>query len=133
MRVKKWEKSFRDWLAANSKTPFRWGRFDCVLMAGLCSDAITGNQYAKDFIGRYKTRIGAMRIVKTEFGSFDNIFSSRYREINPNMAWRGDVVLAEIEGEQTYGVLESNAAYFAGRDGLIFIQKPKILKAWRIE
>lgn len=50
------------------RTPFAWGRHDCLLFPAAWCRAVAGVDPAAGFRGRYRTELGARRILKREGG-----------------------------------------------------------------
>lgn len=69
------------------------GEHDCCLFAADCALAVCGIDIAEKVRGRYKTKSGAMRVLKSEFGDLESGLSSFFIEIEPDKATRGDIVM----------------------------------------
>jgi hypothetical protein len=57
-----------EFMEVAGRTPFAWGRHDCLLHPADWCRVAAGVDPAADFRGRYKTELGARRILKREGG-----------------------------------------------------------------
>ena len=60
--------SIDEYIAAMLPYPFEWGAHDCWQLIGGASEILTGRNPAAKHKGRYKTALGAARILKKDYG-----------------------------------------------------------------
>lgn len=75
------------------------------MFAADCALAVCGIDIAEKVRGRYKTKSGAMRVLKSEFGDLESGLSSFFIEIEPDKATRGDIVMFHGDEENSWGAL----------------------------
>jgi len=135
-RREDWPSHLAHELEAAYKRPFVWGEHDCCLFAANVVMAMTGIDGAADLRGRYKTRVGAARVIAKHGGLFGvvNEICARHGfiEINPKSAQRGDVVLLENDGAEALGIAAGTRIAAAGPDGLMYVAWSRAITAWRI-
>lgn len=113
-----WPEALAGIIDARRNELFEWGRNDCALFAADAVLAMTGIDLAENLRG-YKSASGATRKIKAAGGMRQ--LASSLTEKHPGMAQRGDVVLVEIDGRETFGIVAGNAKWCApGVDGLVF-------------
>lgn len=129
MRHPAWEKRLVAVTEAHLVTPLVWGKSDCLLTASDVVSAVLGTDPAVDIRGRYKTRIGAYRLIKKYgFANLGEVLANRFEEIGPAMAMRGDL-----------GLYQSTVGYFCeygfavkGEDGLRFLPRTMTERAFKV-
>lgn len=137
MRVDNWPSLLSEFIERSLHAPFEWGKRDCCLFAADAVRAMTGEDYAAEFRGRYRTARGARQVLAA-FGGVAGIMGRcGLEEINPLMAQRGDVVLVNTDAGDALGVIGMDGRVVCqGPDGLTFV-KPDGLgfgaaRAWRV-
>ncbi|EOJ8666828.1 MULTISPECIES: DUF6950 family protein [Providencia] len=132
MRHPQWTIKLPETLRAAMSRPFSWGEHDCCLFAADCSLAVCGIDIAEKVRGRYKTKSGAMRVLKSEFGDLESGLSSFFTEIEPDKAIRGDIVMFNGDEGKTLGVLWAGKVWSVTESGVLPVNHQPI-KAWRVE
>lgn len=122
-----------DYLAGHREAVFAWGQCDCVLFVAGAIEAMTGIDPAADIRGRYKSQAGAGRAIKrTGFADLGELVSSKFDEVPPVFAHRGDVVMAG----GSLGICVGGAALFVGEEdgapGLVARPMMDWERAWRV-
>ena len=108
-RTNDWPTRLADFLLTKRSEPFQWGENDCCLFAADAIIAMGGEDVAKDVRGRYKTAIGARRIMKS-LGASNLVELLTQRLGQPDrLLTRGSIV-----------VIKSNEQLVAG----VYYQKP---------
>lgn len=135
IRLPDWEDRLSAYLAAREKAEFRFGKMDCALFAAGAVEAMTGEDPAAQWRGRYRSHAGSVRqIRKAGHKSLVSLVSDIFEEIPPAFARRGDIV-ADRAG--SLGVCIGAAALFVGEEdgapGLIRVGLIDWSTAWRIE
>lgn len=119
---------------AADRTPFAWGKQDCALFAADCVQAMTGEDFAAPFRGRYDTALGSVRALRMMgMASLEEYVVHVLGEtVAPMMAMRGDVVMVDTPEGKALGVVAGIEAAVAGIDGLVMMPRDRWLCAWRI-
>lgn len=118
-----------DYLNSVRGAPFRYGANDCALFTAGAVAAMTDEDPAAAFRGRYKTLIGGLRKIR-EAGYADQVdFVARnFAEIPPREARAGDLILTD---EGALGVCVGDRLALAGETGLRFAPLSSIERAFR--
>tara|TARA_B000000460_G_scaffold249681_1_gene232616 strand:- start:5686 stop:6105 length:420 start_codon:yes stop_codon:yes gene_type:complete len=92
-RLENWRARLSDEMDRQRLTPFAWGGHDCGLgFAGGIVLALTGEDVAEPYRGRYTTMIGAARLLKSEgCDTVGDMLAKHFREIDPAQASVGDL------------------------------------------
>lgn len=128
-----------------SQQPMQWGSDDCMLAVANIVRGIVGRDPARRFRNRYRTRIGALRMLGrggTEKAARDSARALHWRRITPGEAAPGDVGLAMVMASDTHGKLRPVHAamicrakgWFVGRGerGFTALPSAKVEMAWAI-
>lgn len=132
MRHPQWTMQLPETLRAAMSRPFSWGEHDCCLFTADCALAVCGIDIAEKVRGRYKTKSGAMRVLKSEFGDLESGLSSFFTGIEPDKATRGDIVMFNGDEGKTLGVLWAGKVWSVTESGVLPVNHQPI-KAWRVE
>ncbi|MEY0062854.1 DUF6950 family protein [Providencia hangzhouensis] len=132
MRHPNWTIQLPEILQQAMNKPFSWGEHDCCLFAADCVIAVCGVDIAEKARGRYKTKSGAMRVLKAVFGDLETGLSGFFQEIDPNEAMRGDIVMFNGDDGKTLGVLWANKIWAVTDDGVRPVNFQPV-KVWRVE
>lgn len=114
--------------------PFEWGVHDCALFAADAVLAMTGEDPAEAFRGRYRTQIGAARVLHREgFKGLLGLAQSRLNLIPAAMASDGDLIAIPdgLAGE-TLGVVAGALIAAPGPDRLEFIPRTSASFAFHV-
>lgn len=133
MRLSDWEARLSEYIASHVSSTFEWGETDCALFVAGAIEAITGEDPATEFRGRYTTEMGAARaLIKYGAGTLEATMDAKFGQIEVPFAQRGDIVMHE----GATGVVIGAEALFIGRgggqEGLVRIPRADWQKAWRI-
>lgn len=113
---------------ARRYAPFAWGSNDCCLFAADGILAQTGTDIAVAWRG-YTTDREALRLIQ-DIGGMRG-FAAALIERKPAFAQRGEVVLVEMDGRETFGLIAGNGHYCGpGADGLIFRPMSDVIAAY---
>lgn len=133
-RVENWPEILLALVEDRRSKPFAWGENDCALFAADCVLAMTGEDFAAAFRGRYTTAAGSIKALKRfGAGSLESTATAALGEpISPKLAQRGDVVLFDaVTGPALAVCLGGNAAA-AGPEGITWVPMDLWTKAWRV-
>jgi len=142
MRFDDWQKKLGEVIRAAAGKPFEWGNHDCALFACNAVLAMTGEDPAKSFRGKYKTKRGAYGALKRfAGGGLKETFRKLAKQFgfieldNAAFAKRGDVVLIGTPDGDALAVVD-----LTGRHCLVVSEKGLITKplslatiAWTID
>lgn len=132
MRHINWVTRLPETLQKATQKPFSWGEHDCCLFAADCVIAVCDFDPCEKIRGRYKTKAGAARVLKTEFGDLESALSRFFSEIGPEKAMRGDIVMFNGDDGKTLGVIWANKTWAVTNSGVCPVNFQPI-KAWRVE
>ncbi|MFD1913795.1 DUF6950 family protein [Halodurantibacterium flavum] len=132
MRREGWEIRLAEALTAAAHRPFRWGVHDCAtwafdLRAGLRGEASPADAWR----GRYKTPIGAVRVMKRlGWPSLPAAGIALLGQPLPHvlLAQRGDIVFSA----EAFGICEGAQVAFVAPDGLRRLRLRDCAMAWRV-
>lgn len=114
--------------------PFVWGKNDCCLFAANTVLATTGKDLAAEFRGKYRTKMGAARILKKHgYQSIEQLLNAKLgTPIAPLTATTGDVALIEnYDQERSAGIVFRSSVYCVGLRGLIQVPLSSVIYVWR--
>lgn len=131
-RLPDWQARFAELCEERRSTPFAWGSHDCCLWAADCVQAITGNDFAASYRGRYDDAKGAAELL-VHAGGVGAIASAALGAPVPvSRATVGDVVLVQQEGRKALAACNGSAALATGPHGLVSIGMDAALAAWKV-
>ncbi|WP_235866844.1 DUF6950 family protein [Salibaculum griseiflavum] len=123
-----------DRLEAAHAEPFAWGTHDCATWAfDLRRDLTGGADVAAEWRGRYRTALGALRVMR-RLGWSD--LKAMGRDLlgaplaTPLLARRGDLVLGGAD--PAFGVCAGARAAFLSPGGLVRLPLSSCALAWRV-
>lgn len=132
MRFQSWPEILAKQIEAARSRPFVWGEHDCALFAANVVKAMTGQDFTKEFIGKYKTAAGATKLIAKN-GGLENIATQFLGESMPiYFAGRGDVVLVILEGIESLGICIGTHCAFVGLEKMEFLPLTDCEKAWPV-
>lgn len=142
-RKDNWDALLHAFIDSRVEIPFAWGSSDCATFVCDAIQTMTGTDVYDDFRGRYKTKVGAAKAIKSVCGGLtyeDAIehVTKKFEMVeipHVNFAQRGDVVLFDSEEGGLGTAL--GLVYFNGQDaifvspaGLKRIPVSKCRRAW---
>ena len=143
-RIDGWEALLTAFIQSRSSTKFEWGKHDCCLFACDGIKAITGEDSAYMFRGKYKDKTEAYNLLKDFSGSGLEETAERLAkefkldEVAMSFAGRGDVVLCNVptvinEELPTLGIIGmSGDIYIAGTRRLQVYGKESGFRFWKV-
>src|SRR5690554_354752 len=99
-RYNDWPERLAAFVETRRARVFSWGSQDCALFAADAVLEMTGVDPAKGLRG-YKSARGAANRIKKAGGM--RALASNLPQKHPGLAQRGDVVLVELDGRETFG------------------------------
>jgi len=111
-RYPDWRTRLSAYLYEVAHKPFQWGEHDCALFAAGAVHAMTGEDFAADYRGKYKTLIGGLRkLRKSGFADHAEMAASLFEECHPSSAHVGDLAAIETEQGIALGVVQGQRIY----------------------
>lgn len=117
----------------HANTPYVFGEHDCILFAANCVEAMTGVDLAADIRGRYKTEIGAARIIKNEgFTNLGDMIASRLPEVHLREVRRGDVVLCDGPMGEFAAMVVGKTCVGPGPKGMLHVPIQQAKRGYKV-
>ena len=92
-RLPDWEMRLSNFMQANERRAFEWGQWDCILFACAAAEAITGEDRAAQYRGRYSDNEGARAALRElGKGTLLRTVDSQFARKPVGNAQRGDLV-----------------------------------------
>jgi hypothetical protein len=138
MRLPDWEQRLADFIAENRDRPFAWGEWDCILFACAAAAAITGEDKAAEYRGRYTTERGARAILREiGAGTLLRTVNANFTRKPPAFAQRGDLVwhagcVGVCLGKAAAFLTEPDAMAAARMGQLVMIPRAEWSRAWEV-
>jgi len=114
---------------------FEWGAHDCSILTADAIEALTGEDLAQRFRGRYTTREEADELLRS-FG-FDSpiaVLATRFDEVHPSAAIVGDVAIVPTRwGPATAPIAGAEIVVFSPGGPLGLAPISEAVRAFRIE
>lgn len=140
-RLPDWEQSLSDFVTQNYNRKFQFGQHDCILFACAAVEAMTGEDPAAEYRGRYSDAEGAaLALRELGKGTLRKTVDATFKARPVGMARRGDLVMAGT----SIGVCMGRAALFVGeerlaeaagvpmREGLVSLPRAAFTAAWEV-
>lgn len=128
-RFHDWPERLSKFIESRRNVPFKWGENDCALFAADCVLELTGIDHAEGMRGNYQCETYAAQLVRLAGGM--RTFAQRLTEKHLGHVQRGDVVLAVINGRETYGIAVGNGQWCSpGVTGLVFRPMSDVIHAF---
>jgi len=140
IRFNDWPERLQEVVAEAQDKRFEWGSHDCALFAMNVVFALTGEDLAISFRGKYRTARGAAgQMIRFAGGGVEEMADKMaemhdIKETPVAFARRGDVVLIDIEsvGPALGIVLGQDATFVSLASGLTRRPLLECRRAWRI-
>ena len=131
-RLTNWHEALCERIAEDRRRPFAWGEHDCVLWAANVVLAMTGQDLATRYRGRYRNALGASRLIK-RLGGMDAILCAVLgHPIAPLYARAGDVGIVENAGADVIAVCVGMDWIAPTASGLGTVPFTAARSAWRV-
>lgn len=132
-RLSGWDQALSEYLAAKRAEPFAYATNDCCTFAAGAVLAMTGVDPMAEYRGRYFTRLGSLRALRTigpehSRGSVKAAWNVRFATVPVGLAQRGDLAFYQ----ESVGVIAGAFAWFVSEDGLVRVPMRKWEKAWKV-
>lgn len=134
MRVKGWERLLKVAVEKHMALPSVYGTSDCYLIPDDAVEAVTGKTMFGATARRYKTPAGAAKqLRKRGFETVEDAFRSKFREIAPSLAQRGDIGVVERHAEICGGVFTQIGFLTRDETKVVFLMPSEVKTAFRVE
>lgn len=133
-RLPDWNARLAAVVEAARGRPFAYGRHDCALFAADAVEAMTGEDPAAAFRGRYGTAFeGCAALRKAGFADHVEAVAAQFAEIPAARARPGDLAAVRNEaGELALGVVQGAWVYVARPEGVGLVSKLDAERAFRV-
>jgi uncharacterized protein DUF6950 len=113
---------------------FAYGQHDCALFAAGAIEAMTGEDPAREWRGRYTTLRGGLRVIRKS-GYHDHIeaVAALFVEIPVDQALPGDLAVVGSEHGPALGVVQGAMIFVLGDAGLGMVARTMSTRAFRVE
>ncbi|WP_429152115.1 DUF6950 family protein [Aeromonas hydrophila] len=133
MRHPDWQIRIITTIQAASERPFCWGENDCCLFVADVCLAACDKDPAAEYRGRYRTEIGAKRVLAKTHGDIPAALDAMFDRIPVAMAQRGDALVFDGPQGQTAGVMWAGKVWAMTEVGARPIPDAVPQIAWRVE
>ncbi|MFC6490907.1 DUF6950 family protein [Nitratireductor sp. GCM10026969] len=117
-------------------SPFAWGERDCgPWLVGRVVEAVTGEDLAAPYRGRYRTATGAVRLMQAEgFESLGDLVASLLPEIHPSQAKIADIAAFADDSALGFslGVVNGERVFVMGENHLGTMNLLQAERAFRV-
>jgi len=130
-----WRPALLAYMQAVAPIPFQWGRHDCALFAAGAVEAMTGEDFAAPYRGRYTTLLGGLRVLRRDgFADQAALTASLFEEIAPALAGVGDIAVVPEGDVIALGVVQGPRIYVVGPDvtGIGTVDLLRASRAFRV-
>jgi hypothetical protein len=139
-RTQNWEMRLDDWLKTRAGLEFTFGANDCCLFAAGAVEAMTGEDLAGKFRGKYRTKHGAQQVLKKYAGGGVRELMVRMAadhgliEAAPPMLTRGSVALILNDGRESLGIVDLTgmAIVAPGIVGMVRMPIDRAITGWLV-
>jgi hypothetical protein len=135
-RLPGWEERLGGVFTAATAEPYRLGVHDCLRVACMAVEALTGEDHWPRFARSYATKREALAVIRTRGDSLGEAVSAvlGVPDSDRLLARRGDLVLYRDDAGEHLGVCGGMQVGVTGPAGLVWVPliDPRCLRAWRI-
>lgn len=140
MRLPNYQANLHSLIAQWEARPFAWGVSDCAIFGADVVKAVTGNDPAASYRGKYKTLGGGLRAVrKAGFKDQIDYLNKTFSQVPLSMAVMGDLAVIETDLIGPNGMGNSVALIAGpfvigvGPNGLVRLPIDVAKKVYRVE
>lgn len=128
-----WQSRLVRFLAGAARRPFAPGQHDCALFLAGAVLAMTGQDYAAPYRGRYTTPRGGLRILRHD-GFADHLaLAAHHLAARPvAMAREGDGAVVPTPDGPALGVVQGETIYVPGPGGLSLVPLLAATRAFEV-
>lgn len=130
-RLKGWEKTLKAVIVKHLALPSKYGVSDCYLIADDSVEAVSGERMFSDV--EYTNEIGAAKaLLARGFNTVEDAFRSKFEEISPSLAHRGDIGVVEDNGEICGGVFTALGFMTRTNTVAVFLPVSRVKSAFKV-
>lgn len=132
-RLTDWRSRLNAYLLDVKCEPLSYGVSDCALFAAGAVQAMTGEDPAVAFRGRYATLRGGLRVLR-KAGYRDHIDLTTYLlpDVHPAFAGDGDIAAVDTSDGLALGIFSGEVVYVLAPIGLGVRPRTEACKAWKV-
>ena len=130
MRLPDWKPRLIAYLQDAARRPFEMGTHDCCLFAAGAVQAMTGDDPAAPWRGRYTTLEGGLKLVrKAGFKGYVAMAEAQFAAVHVSLASPGDLAVIDTDDGPALGVVQGEGIYVLGVDrmGLLPIAAARLI------
>tara|TARA_B100000519_G_scaffold96656_1_gene84092 strand:- start:175 stop:603 length:429 start_codon:yes stop_codon:yes gene_type:complete len=132
-----WQDRLHAFFSENKDRDFVWGKWDCVVMASMAVEAMTGHDILKSQGLSWTSELSAYKAIKQygenlEGAAAKALALEGFKEIPVSYVTAGDVVLFLPQNELITGVGDGARILSPALDGYSFNMPSTVRRAWRI-
>ncbi|MER9170908.1 hypothetical protein NKI12_26855 [Mesorhizobium australicum] len=134
-RLKDWDKRLARLVSSIKDEPGVWGETDCLLTAAAAIEAVTGQDIMAPWRGRYKTELGAAKLMRKEgCETVEDVLGKFFGlpEIGRLSALRGDVGVVDRDGVLCAGFVCDRGFLCRTETACIFLPQTAIKTAFKV-
>jgi hypothetical protein len=134
-RLPDWRSRLHAYIDKVRSIPYAPGTYDCGLFPAGAVQAMTGEDFAEPYRGKYKTIPEGIRILlKKGFKNHEALAAAHFTEIHPSLAAMGDLVVYETDDDLGYamGVVINERAFVLKEDALGTLETLAAKRAYRV-
>lgn len=133
-RLPDWKPRLAAYLSSCARQPFAEGRHDCALFAAGAVGAMTGNDPAARWRGKYQTtRRGLGLLKRAGFADHIALAVHLFAEVHPAFACAGDLAIVGADAnDRALGVVQGEAVYLLRPTGLGLIHMAPDVRILRV-
>ncbi|WKE64329.1 hypothetical protein PVT67_11625 [Gallaecimonas kandeliae] len=126
--------TLHDFIQQRRLARFVWGQADCCLLAADWVQSQTGTDFAAAFRGRYRTALGAKRVLaKAGLKDIeDAVTQALGKPVGRLQLHRGDLALIEQFRGPALGIASGDRVWVPGEYELVTVPLAQALKGWRL-
>ena len=133
MRRADWQIQLIQFMGDAARTPFQSGVHDCALFAAGAVFAMTDQDFAAGYRGRYSTLKGGFKLLqKAGFEDHIALAASLFEEIPPAFAAVGDLAVVPTEQGDALGIVQGSGIYVLTPDRLGVVSLLIASRAFRV-
>ena len=132
-RLPDWRPRLVAYLTTVAGKPFGYGTHDCALFAAGAVEAMTGNDWAADYRGRYSTLKEGLKLL--DQGALRDhvaLLDARLESIPPAFAAVGDIAVIGEDGTRALGIFEGESILVLRETGLGHVPRADAVAAYRV-
>jgi len=134
MRLPDWQTRLNAFLAGLGGQGFVYGQFDCALFVAGAVAAMTGEDHAQIFRGKYDNAKSGLKLLAGHgHTSPIDFVAMHFEETVPALAMPGDIVVVVEAGERALGILQGEWVYVVAQmGGVALAPRSRVLRAFKV-